>query len=276
MSKRSFFNDGYLDCQKYLECQLVTIINAAIHLGEQPVDPHSEEYERLIDIGGARHGAAIRPEYVMDYLRIEAVPTDPGWKTLKLHLSRGFPVEYGLSHPGVGFHSVLVIGCTDADVRPKRRVRVANLAGSTDEHMWMDWDEFKESWYFLSNWEARCFRLKKEREIDLLIKKMKVLGYPKEWFSRKHKKFGGRSPYEIMRGGREGIDEIRTEVDRRVKWTDKKRAKEIRKITARKRLGKPSMDDVVSAAGRDEMVDIVAEALKRPDVLAKISEKSGD
>ena len=138
MSKKKFFNDGYINSQKYSECQLVTVINAAIHLGEEPVSPESEEYERLVDIGGARYGCAIRAEYVMDYLRVEAINTDPCWENLKRLLKKGYPVEYGISHPGVGFHSVLVIACVDTDKRPKRQVRVANLPQGTDRHMWID------------------------------------------------------------------------------------------------------------------------------------------
>jgi len=225
--KRSLFNDGYLNSQKYLECQLVTIINAAIHLGEQPVSPDSEEYERIVDIGCARYGAAIRPEYVMDYLRIEAFNTDPCWENLQRNIYAGFPVEYGVHHPKVGFHSVLVIGCTEYD---KKRVRVANLSQDTDAKMWMDWDKFKELWYFISNWEARYFRLKTERELFYMQKCMSRLGYPPSWFHSSHRGLKGKTPITLLMSGRVGIQIIRKEVEKRREWTQKRREREIQKL----------------------------------------------
>jgi len=229
--KRQFFNDGYINSQKYAECQLVTLINAAIHLGEASISPNSEEYERLVDISLARYGAAIRAEYAMDYLRLECINTDPGWETMTKSIDDGYPVEYGIWHAGVGFHSVLVVGYTA--FRSKPQVRVANFSSATDEHMWMDWDEFKPCWHFLSNWEARYYRLNKEREYQLMQKKMAVMGYPNSWFHHKHKKFGGVSPAELVRSGRPGIEVVKAEIERRVGWSEKGRRREISRLVSK-------------------------------------------
>jgi len=223
----SILTDGYLNSQRYVECQLVTIINAAIHLGEDPVLPGSEEYERLVDLVMARDGGAIRPEYALDYLRLDVSSTDPRWASLKRNLREGTPVEYGLHHPRVGFHSVLVIDWLDND--SELRVRVANLPQSTDENMWMDWGEFKSYWYCLSNWEARRFRLKKSREYELLKTKLVEMGYPHGWWNRKLKK-SDKSPSELFWSGSEGIDLVKAEVDKRLEWKRKKRRREIGRL----------------------------------------------
>lgn len=63
----NYFNEKdkyYINSQKYSECQLVTAINATIYLNETSILSHSIEYERLIDLVGARHGSAVNIEVI--------------------------------------------------------------------------------------------------------------------------------------------------------------------------------------------------------------------
>lgn len=98
-----------LETQKYAECQLVAVINAAAYLGQPLVDPKSEEYERLVDYVGARHGSAISPRLAAAYLRL--IPHDIEPLTLdnvRSHVMSGRPVHVGIQHPIVGHHAVLL------------------------------------------------------------------------------------------------------------------------------------------------------------------------
>jgi len=216
----------YLNTQLYSECQLVTLINAANHLGEKPIVQRSEEYERLVDLTLSRHGAALHPERAMDYLRIEAHNTDPSWKTLLKHIKNGNPVEYSVWHASCGFHSVLVVG---ASAPFGAKVTVTNF-DATDDKMRMDWVEFHECWTSISNFEARYFCLTKARELDILHKDMTLLGYSSQWFDYELKCFDGLSAHAFVSADRSNIKKVRAEIDRRWKWTPIGRTREMLKI----------------------------------------------
>lgn len=150
-----------LNSQKYSECQLVAIINAATYLGEKPVDPDSEEYERLVDLVGARHGSAIHVRSAVSYLRLVMHEIDPvSINDVRLKVVGGYPVSVTIWHHGVGFHSTLL---TDGDHRgakawnlgvkgyPKNRVgwnRMKELVAAVPAHcrkaIWFELDPLRK------------------------------------------------------------------------------------------------------------------------------------
>ncbi len=111
-----------LETQKYAECQLVAVINAAAFLGEPLVDPDSDEYERLVDLVGARHGSAISIRWAVQHLRLIRHDIEPlNASSLRCQVASGHPVQVNLQHPTLGNHAVLL---TDDN---GRSVRVWNL-----------------------------------------------------------------------------------------------------------------------------------------------------
>jgi len=107
-----------LDHQKYSECQLVAVVNAAAYLGEPLVDPDSEEYERLIDLVGARHGSAISIRLAVNYLRLRCHEIEPlSLENVKEFTLSGKPVSVSIRHPDPGLHQVLLTDGDSAAVR---------------------------------------------------------------------------------------------------------------------------------------------------------------
>ena len=128
-----------LESQKYSECQLVTAINAAAHLGELPVRPETEEYERLVDLVHARNGAAIAICRALPYLRIKRKAMPLRWSAVKRALDQGLPVGLDVYCTRIGLHSIL---CTD--YRERRRLqflRVWNLKSAPSG--WISWHWLK-------------------------------------------------------------------------------------------------------------------------------------
>ena len=112
----------FLDTQKYSECQLVSVINAAVYLGEPGVDPESQEYERLVDLVGARYGDATRLDQAVSYLRLVSHPIHPvSIENIKRELAMKRPVQVVIWHPIVFSHGVLLVDDNG------RSVRVYNL-----------------------------------------------------------------------------------------------------------------------------------------------------
>jgi hypothetical protein len=130
---------SYLERQKYAECQLVSAINAAIHLGEPRVDPRSEEYERLVDLVGARHGSAIQIERAHRYLRLVREPLVPlSWDRVQGALLMGYPVEVTALHKTRGFHS----GLSTAFKARGRKLLLRNWASHGGSE-WVSWDALR-------------------------------------------------------------------------------------------------------------------------------------
>jgi len=115
----NYFNEThkyYLTKQRYMECQLITAINAAICLKELPIDSKSIEYERLVDLVCARHGSAINVELAYRYLRLKTFMVDFTWENVVKYLKKETinirnPIEFGVREK-FG-HSILAIDCED-------------------------------------------------------------------------------------------------------------------------------------------------------------------
>ena len=128
-----------LETQKYAECQLVAVINAAAFLGQPLVDPKSEEYERLVDYVGARHGSAISPRLGVAYLRLIQHPIEPlTLDNVRCQVMSGRPVHVGIQHPTVGHHAVLL---TDGD---GHGMRVWNMKRKGFQKDRLSWGRLQE------------------------------------------------------------------------------------------------------------------------------------
>ncbi len=130
-----------LDTQKYAECQLVAVINAATFLGEPRVEPNSEEYERLVDLAGARCGSAstfgIRA--VTTYLRLIQNDITPiTLDGVRMKVMSGHPVHVYIQHPALGFHAVLL---TDGD---GHGVHVSNMYRKEFRKERLTWRRLRE------------------------------------------------------------------------------------------------------------------------------------
>ncbi len=128
-----------LDTQKYSECQLVAVINAATFLGEPPVDPDSHEYERLVDLAKARYGGALSIRLAVGYLRLIYNKIQPvEMSQIQSQVIAGCPVSVSMQHPLLGLHSVLL---TDGN---PRSVRVWNLRRKGFLKDRLSWDRLQE------------------------------------------------------------------------------------------------------------------------------------
>ena len=128
-----------LETQKYQECQLVAVINAAAYLGQPLVDPKSEEYERLVDLVGARHGSAIAIRHAVWYLRMilhEITPVT--LETVETRVMSGHPVSVTIWAGGVGFHAILL---TDGTAKG---VKAWNLGIKGNKRGFLTWGRLKE------------------------------------------------------------------------------------------------------------------------------------
>lgn len=148
-----------LNTQKYSECQLVAVINAATFLGEPRVEQNSEEYERLVDLVGARNGSALGIRSAVTYLRlIQNDITPVTLETVRMNILRGNPVQVAIHHPAVGFHSILLTRGNSSGAH------VSNLFQNEDRLTWPHLRGFmgavpahcrKAAWYELTPMRIR-------------------------------------------------------------------------------------------------------------------------
>ncbi len=128
----------YLTGQKYSECQLVTVINAAVHLGEPLVNPDSAEYDRLVDYVGARYGSAISIDKAVKYLRLTYKRVPSSLKNIRRALEFNLPVAVNMLHDRAGHHSVCAIGMRGEGA--KTEIRLPNIFKEGWDQ-WLSWKE---------------------------------------------------------------------------------------------------------------------------------------
>ena len=112
----------YLTQGPYADCQIITAINAGIFLGLPGVKQKSIEYERLIDLGACRHGAAISIERVINYLGLQRKRIPYSLKSFSVSLSKYRPVELCLWNKDFGYHSCLLIGMYHNEIETKLKI----------------------------------------------------------------------------------------------------------------------------------------------------------
>jgi len=124
----------YINTQKYSECQLVSAINAASHLGKSLIFPDSNEYQRLVDfLDGARDGGITNISVAYKYLGIGYTRIPFTLRAIKKSLDKGKPVEIEMSSEKTDWiHTALVV-----DYRGSK-IKIPNGA-YTSENGWVDW-----------------------------------------------------------------------------------------------------------------------------------------
>lgn len=143
----------------YGDCQLITALNACYYItGKQYCAQDSEEYEKLVNITGCRHGAAINIERAHKRLGIEVIWSGNSIFDLMeiLNVKRiPLPLEWNVWSWGYGFHSTLIV-----DHVPKCRCfRITNFNKETNPDGWIfEWDMYKYS-NFSNQRGAELFRL---------------------------------------------------------------------------------------------------------------------
>lgn len=90
----------YLQQHEGTHCFILALCNALRYFGKNSPEPRTEEYEYLIDLGGARNGACIHKKEVADYLGLNFELIDPDEITkenLPIILTAKMP-EHGARH----------------------------------------------------------------------------------------------------------------------------------------------------------------------------------
>jgi len=109
----------YWNGQRYFECQLVAIWNAAIyHRMAVPVR-YGKEYTEDCEKAYAVNGGCIDSNHVVEKLHLQAVKGNRGWNWIK----KNCPIEFKI-HCHRGYHSVLAV---DINIKSKK-VALANYA----------------------------------------------------------------------------------------------------------------------------------------------------
>ena len=130
--------------QKYSECQLVSALNAAYWLGEDLIHPNSDEYERIVDFAGCRHGSAICISYVYRYLKLRYIDVKPEFESVEFANEMNLPIGLGVFTKKHGLHDVLIIQKKHNDENGGYKVRVLNLFPYTDDKFWIHWKELEK------------------------------------------------------------------------------------------------------------------------------------
>ena len=112
---------GFQNTQNYLECQLVSAINAFYYLTGEKIEIGSDGYEELVDLSGGRDRSCLCMSAVYERLGIKIEKTFDSSEEFMNNLV--FPMEK-IVHGGL--HSVLI---TDWDASNKK-VRLTNFGVS--------------------------------------------------------------------------------------------------------------------------------------------------
>jgi len=168
-------NKTYQNGQKYSECQLISSLNAAYHLGEKLIHPDSEQYERLIDVTGGRYGACIAVEDAYRFLRLVYMDVKPEFRSIISAMSMNLPIGISVDAKRYGLHSVLIIEVRHNNKKGGYDVRVPNLRAHTNRRMWIYWEKFEKMIYVRENITPECgffriyyldplFQMRKQKE----------------------------------------------------------------------------------------------------------------
>ena len=126
---------GFQNTQNYIECQLVSALNAYYFLTGNEIAVGSEGYEELVDLSGGRDMPCLCMSPVYERLGIKIKKTFDSPEEFMNNLV--FPMEKTVN---VYLHSVLIV-----DWEPhNKRLRVTNL-GTTDKEGWVSEETFFNS-----------------------------------------------------------------------------------------------------------------------------------
>lgn len=127
--------DGFQNTQNYIECQLVSALNAYYYLTGDKIEIGSEGYEELVDLTNGRNMPCLCMSPLYERLGLKIKKTFDSPKEFMNNLS--FPMEK-IVHGAL--HSVLIV-----DWEPEnKRLRVTNF-GRTDKEGWISEEDFFRS-----------------------------------------------------------------------------------------------------------------------------------
>lgn len=115
------------DCNGLGCCWPIALCNALLYHGHPSPRPGTDDWERLIDIAGCRHGSSIGTDRIRDWLGVVCDPNRLDATSAKI------PLALAIIDPKLGPHWVLMIE-QKADA-----LRLVNYAGERDQ-----WVELKD------------------------------------------------------------------------------------------------------------------------------------
>ena len=117
-------------------CQIITALNAACVLtkGKRVIELASNRFQHLVDIAGARFGAAISVKKVHEYLEIAVIR-----EYQSIHECWEFPFELNVWHKAHGFHSVCVV---DYEWHTEA-YRITNFDKATNLRGWIFYEDLQ-------------------------------------------------------------------------------------------------------------------------------------
>lgn len=127
----------YQNKQKYSECSLVAALNASYCLGESFISPNSKEYERLVDLTGARFGSCINVEKAYDYLRLKYIDVKPEWNSIYFAMDKNLPISISVNTDKHGLHSIVIVKMRSNNKKGWYDLKVPNLNSYTNKKMWI-------------------------------------------------------------------------------------------------------------------------------------------
>jgi len=181
----------YINNNKYSECQLITALNAYYCLtGKVYCKQDSQEYEDLVDLVGARHGAAIDIEKAWKKLGIEIVWEGFSLLDLKMYAHRQatktggksflyLPIDFNNMSSRYRCHSTLIV-----DYEPRcDAYRITNFLKHTSPDGWIfgsDLYKYEDFIDIRDNDVYRLFGLKGDKKYKALTRHWQKSS--KEWF----------------------------------------------------------------------------------------------
>lgn len=131
-ASKSEVKKRYWNNQKWCECQLVTLWNAAIYHDIDVPIRYGKEYKKDCHDGCAINGGCIDKSHVLSKLKLKPIKGKLTWQWCSKHL----PCEFSVfCHRG--FHSVLSV---EVD-KKRKRIAVTNL--DRDRITWLQWRDLK-------------------------------------------------------------------------------------------------------------------------------------
>jgi hypothetical protein len=126
-------NKVYWNNQKYSECQLVSLWNAAIFHGIEVPKRYGKEYVNDCKIGLAINGSCLKKDHVIKKLNLKSIKHKINFRWVIKHL----PCEFSI-HCHRGFHSILAVSFD----RKRKNFCIVNYIRNKNHYL--SWNELKK------------------------------------------------------------------------------------------------------------------------------------
>ena len=138
MNWNNYFKSNTFDDHNNLrfDCQLVTAVNAAIYLNNLNIQPNSNYYKKLLELGKCNYGPCINIENIWQELGIWENKR-LGFLQLKNYLKSNCFLEINVWHKDTYHHSCAIVDyCKKSDA-----CRVANFKQVTTNKGWIFFED---------------------------------------------------------------------------------------------------------------------------------------